>query len=241
VCRWDGRLEPPAGDLLAEPVIVARMAKATLGPRSTVDWDALVADYDRIRDHVAHVVPGFADFNAKVRQPGGFYLPNLPRDKRQWSTKTGKAMFTCHEIPRTTLEPGQLVMMSVRSHDQFNTTVYGLQDRYRGVHNERRVVFMNPADVEELGLAARQVVDLTSHFQGETRTARQFIVVPYDIPRRCTATYYPEANVLVPVNSVAERSNTPTSKYVVITVAPSAHSRPFDYDRVEAAQPTSRP
>jgi anaerobic selenocysteine-containing dehydrogenase len=238
VSKSQGRLDPPDGDLLSEPVIVARMAKATLGPRSTVNWDELVADYDRIRDSISRVVPGFDDFNAKVRQPGGFYLPNLPRDKREWRTNSGKATFTIHQIPRTVLQPGQLVMMSVRSHDQFNTTVYGLEDRYRGVHNERRVIFMNPADIQELGLTARQTVDLTSHFQGETRVARQFIVLPYPIPRKCTATYFPEANVLVPVNSVAERSNTPTSKYVVITVAPSAHSRPFDYDRVEAAQPT---
>jgi molybdopterin-dependent oxidoreductase alpha subunit len=233
-----GRLEPPSGNLLAEPVIVARMAKATLGSRSTVDWDALVSNYDRIRDHISHVIPGFADFNRKVRVPGGFYLPNLPRDKREWKTNTGKATFTTHDIPRTTLEPGQLVMMSVRSHDQFNTTVYGLDDRYRGVHGERRVIYMNPADIDALGLMAQQVVDLTSHFRGETRVARQFIVVPYDIPRKCAATYYPETNVLVPIDSVADRSNTPTSKYVIITVAPSERTHRFDYDRVEAAQPT---
>jgi molybdopterin-dependent oxidoreductase alpha subunit len=237
VSKSEGRLSPPSDGLLAEPVIVARMAKATLGPRSTVDWDALVADYDRIRDRIERVIPGFMDFNARVREPGGFYLPNLARDKREWSTNTGKATFTCHEIPRTTLEPGQLVMMSVRSHDQFNTTIYGLHDRYRGVHNERRVIFMNPADVAELGLKAQQIVDLSSHFQGETRVARQFIVVPFDIPRKCAATYFPETNVLVPINSVADRSNTPTSKYVIITVAPSASTRPFDYDRVEDAQP----
>jgi anaerobic selenocysteine-containing dehydrogenase len=236
VSKSQGRLPPPSGQLLAEPVIVARMARATLGARSTVDWDALVADYDRIRDRIERVIPGFTDFNARVRQPGGFYLPNLARDRREWSTNTGKAMFTCHEIPRTKLEPGQLVMMSVRSHDQFNTTIYGLHDRYRGVSHERRVIFMNPADVDELGLKPKQVVDLTSHFEGETRVARQFVVVPYAIPRRCAATYFPETNVLVSVNSVAARSNTPTSKYVVITVTPSAVTRPFDYDRVEAAQ-----
>jgi anaerobic selenocysteine-containing dehydrogenase len=239
VSKSHGRLDPPSPDLLSEPAIVARMAKATLGDRSTVDWDALVSDYDRIRDHIERVIPGFDDFNRRVRVPGGFYLPNLPRDKRQWSTKSGKAHFTCHEIPRTRLEKGQLVMMSVRSHDQFNTTVYGLQDRYRGIHNERRVIFMNPADIAELGLQERQIVDLTSHFQGETRVARHFIVIPYEIPRQCAATYYPETNVLVPVNSVAERSNTPTSKYVVITVAPSTRSGRFDYDRVEGAQASS--
>jgi molybdopterin-dependent oxidoreductase alpha subunit len=236
VSQSAGRLPPPSEHLLPEPVIVARMATATLGSRSTVDWMALVADYDRIRDRIARVIPGFEDFNAKVRRPGGFALPNLPRDKREWSTKTGKANFTCHEIPRTQLEPNQLVMMSVRSHDQFNTTIYGLDDRYRGIHNERRVIFMNSADIEALGLEAKQVVDLTSHFQGETRVARRFIVVPFEIPRRCAATYFPETNVLVPLNSVAERSNTPTSKYVVITVAPSVDVNPFDYDRADTAQ-----
>jgi molybdopterin-dependent oxidoreductase alpha subunit len=232
-----GSLPPASTQLLSEPGIVARMAKATLGARSTVNWDALVADYDVIRDSVSRVVHGFEGFNTRVRQPGGFYLPNLPRDKREWTTVSGKANFTCHEIPRTRLEPGQLVMMSVRSHDQFNTTVYGLDDRYRGVHNERRVIFMNRDDVRELGLAERQVVDLTSHFQGETRVARHFIVVPFQIPRRCAATYFPETNVLVSVNSVADRSNTPTSKYVVITVAPSASTGRFDYERTESAQP----
>jgi anaerobic selenocysteine-containing dehydrogenase len=131
-------------------------------------------------------------------------------------------------------------MMSMRSHDQFNTTVFGLNDRYRGIHNERRVVMMNAQDVAELGLRPGQVVDLTSHYQGETRVARRFIVLSYPIPRRCAATYYPEANVLVPINSVAERSNTPTSKFVIITVAPSASQERFDYDHVEQEQPMAR-
>ena len=236
VSRSQGRLPPPEGDLLSEPVIVARMATATLGERSTVEWEALAADYDRIRDHIERVVPGFDDYNVKVRRPGGFYLPNLPRDRREWATLTKKANFAIHPIPRTVLQPGQLVMMTVRSHDQFNTTVYGLHDRYRGVHNERRVVFMNADDIADLGLTARQVVDLTSHYEGEPRVARRFIVVPYQIPRRCAATYFPETNVLVPVNSVAERSNTPTSKYVIITVAPSAQPARFDYDRADHMQ-----
>jgi molybdopterin-dependent oxidoreductase alpha subunit len=236
VSSSQGRLDPAAETLLSEPVIVARMAKATLGSRSTVNWDELVEDYDRIRDRIERVVPGFDDFNARVREPGGFYLPNLPRDKREWATKSGRANFTVHPIPRTVLTEDQLVMMTVRSHDQFNTTVYGLDDRYRGIHNERRVIFMNPEDVKALGLEARQVVDLTSHFQGETRMARHFIVIPFEIPRRCAATYFPETNVLVPVNSVADLSNTPTSKYVIITVAPSTSTGKFDYDRTEAAQ-----
>jgi molybdopterin-dependent oxidoreductase alpha subunit len=235
-----GVLDPASPHLLSEPTIVARLAKATLGARSTVDWDALVADYDRIRDRIERVLPGFRDYNRRVREPGGFYLPNLARDKREFTTTTGKANFTVHPIQRVNLLPGQLVMMSMRSHDQFNTTVYGLDDRYRGIHNERRVVLMNAEDVAELGLSPGQVVDLTGHHQGETRVARRFIVLAYPIPRRCAATYFPEANVLVPITSVAERSNTPTSKFVIITVGPSTDGRRFDYDRVEEQQPMPR-
>jgi molybdopterin-dependent oxidoreductase alpha subunit len=236
VSASQGRLDPPEGDLLSEPLIVARLAQATLGARSTVDWSELVSDYDRIRGHIEHVVPGFDDFNRRVREPGGFALPNPPRDSRSFTTLSGKAQFTSHEIPRTQLEPDQLVMMTVRSHDQFNTTIYGLDDRYRGVHNERRVIFMNRDDISALELHDRQVVDITSHFRGQTRVARQFIVVPFEIPRRCAATYFPETNVLVPIDSVAERSNTPTSKYVVITVSPSRRTGTFDYHRVDSAQ-----
>jgi molybdopterin-dependent oxidoreductase alpha subunit len=216
-----GRLEPPEGSLLSEPAIVARLARAVLGARTTVPWGELVADYDRIRDHIERVIPGFDDFNRRVREPGGFALPNPPRDKRSWTTPSGKAHFTTHAMPRTHLEPNQLVMMTVRSHDQFNTTIYGLDDRYRGISNGRRVIFMNSDDISALGLHGRQVVDLTSHFRGQTRVARQFVVVPFEIPRRCAATYFPETNVLVSIDSVAERSNTPTSKYIVITVSPS--------------------
>ena len=231
-----GRLEPAAAGLRSEPAIVAGLAMATLGERTTVDWASLAADYDRIRDHIQHVVPGFDDYNRRVREPGGFYLPNLARDRREFTTTTGKANFTVHCIERAPLAPGQLLMMSVRSHDQFNTTVYGLDDRYRGIHNERRVVMLNEVDMTELGLAAGQVVDLTSHWNGRTRVARRFVVVPYPIPRRCAATYFPEANVLVPIDSVAERSNTPTSKFVVITVAPAEVTAPWDYERSDDAQ-----
>ena len=233
-----GILKPASDDLMSEVAIVCRMAKATLGARSRTDWDAAAANYDRIRDHISHVVPGFTDYNRRVREPGGFYLPNAPRDKCEFTTETGKANFTVHPIHAVHLAPGQLLMMSMRSHDQFNTTVYGLHDRYRGIHNERRVIFMNEADVREQGLRAGQVVDLTSHWNGTERTARQFIVVPYPIPRRCTATYYPEANPLVPIDSVAERSNTPTSKFVILSVKPSVRAEKFDYDRAESAQLT---
>lgn len=218
-----GTFPPASRHLLSEPAIVAELAKATLGARSTVPWDDLVANYDRIRERIERVVPGFDSYNTRVRQPGGFYLPNKPR-YGEFPTAVGKAVFTTHLLPEFSLEPGQLVMMTIRTHDQFNTTVYGLDDRYRGIKHERRVVLMNAADVRSAGLAPGDVVDLTSHFRGETRTARRFIVVEYDIPARCCATYFPETNVLVPLDSTAEGSHTPTSKYVVVTV--SRHSKP---------------
>ena len=215
-----GRLAPASEHLLSEPVIVARLAAATLGPRrSNVAWSELVADYDRIRAHIERVLPGFDDYNRRVRKRGGFYLPNGAR-VRDFKTKSGKAQFTVHELPQHELAPGQFLMLTMRSHDQFNTTVYGLDDRYRGIFNERRVVLLNAADIEAVGLHAQQVVDLVSHFEGEERIARRFIVVPYEIPRGSAATYFPEANVLVPIRHVAERSNTPASKSVVISIQP---------------------
>ena len=215
-----GSLEPASPCLLSEPMIVARLAAATLKERSNVDWLKLAGDYDLIREHIARVVPGFEDYNRRVRQPGGFYLPNGARE-RSFKTATGKAQFTVHPLPHHELKAGQFMMMTIRSHDQFNTTIYGLDDRYRGIYNGRRVVFLNPEDVREAGLAEGQLVDLTSHFNGEERTAESFIVVPYSIPRRCAATYFPEANVLVPIGSVAEKSNTPASKSVIISLQPS--------------------
>ncbi len=233
-----GVLPPASPHLRSETAIVAGMAQATLGSKSTVDWQSLVADYDRIRDCIERVIPGFEDYNVRVRRGGGFYLPNLAREGK-FATATGKANFTIHEIPHHQLTPGQLVMITIRSHDQFNTTIYGLEDRYRGIHNERRVVLLNPEDMSELNLVKGQVVDLTSHFQGEERVAKHFIVVPYEIPRRCAASYYPETNVLVPIGSVAERSNTPSSKFIVISIQSSATTTKFDYDRVNGTTLTS--
>ncbi|HEY1764953.1 MAG TPA: FdhF/YdeP family oxidoreductase [Opitutaceae bacterium] len=215
-----GRLEPASPALLSEPAIVAGLAKAVLGPRNAIDWDMLTADYDRIRDLIERVIPGFERFNARVKA-GPFYLPNGARDSRTFKTASGRAVFTCHDLPPEVLGPGQFLMMTIRSHDQFNTTVYGLDDRYRGIFNGRRVVFMNGEDMAEQGLVQGQWVDLTGHHNGQTRLAERFMVAPYSLPRRCTATYFPEANVLVPIDAVAEVSNTPASKSVVITIAPS--------------------
>lgn len=215
-----GSLRPASEHLLSETAIIGRLARATLGEKSSIEWEKLTADYDRIRDHIARVIPGFEDYNRRVREPGGFYLPNLARDG-EFKTSTNRANFTVHELPRHELAPGQFMMMTIRSHDQFNTTIYGLDDRYRGIYNERRVVLLNPDDMREAGLEERQVVDLISHFEGEERIAHRFLVVPYQIPRRCAATYFPEANVLVPIGSVAEKSNTPASKSVVISINPT--------------------
>jgi molybdopterin-dependent oxidoreductase alpha subunit len=215
-----GSLEPASLELLSETHIVARLARATLEHRTTVNWEDLAGDYDKIRDDIERVVPGFENYNARVREPGGFYLPNAARN-RVFNTRTGKAEFTVHELPNHKLGPDQFLMMTIRSHDQFNTSVYTLNDRYRGISNDRRVVFLNQKDIAAAGLKAQQVVDLVSHFEGEERIARRFVIVPYDIPGRCAATYFPEANVLVPVRHVALKSNTPVSKSVVISVRPA--------------------
>jgi molybdopterin-dependent oxidoreductase alpha subunit len=218
-----GSLRPISEHLLSEPAIVSCLARATLGNRSNVDWEGLVADYDRIREHISRVVPGFADYNTRIRTENGFQLPNGARN-REFKTFSGRAMFTAHPLPKHELGPGQWLMMTIRSHDQFNTSIYGLDDRYRGIYNGRRVVFLNGDDISEAGLHEGQLVDLVSHFEGEERVARRFVVVKYDIPQGCAATYFPEANVLIPVRSVAEKSNTPTSKSVVISICPVSSS-----------------
>ena len=213
----EGKLPPASEQLLSEPAIVGRLAKATFGTRSSVDWDALIGNYDLIREAIEQVVPDFENYNQRVRQPGGFYLPN-PIRERQFKTDDGKAHFTVHPLPKIDLQPGEFLMMTMRSHDQFNTTIYGLDDRYRGIHNGRRVVFLNADDISSAGFAPGQLVDLISRYDGQERVARHFRVVSYSIPRRCAATYFPEANVLVPVNYFADKSHTPASKSVVISI-----------------------
>jgi len=185
---------------------------------TSIPWRDFAGNYDLIRDRIARVVPGFENYNARVRE-GAFYLPNAPRDHREWRTRTGRANFVVAAIPRPVVAPGEFVMMTIRTHDQFNTTIYGLDDRYRGVFGGRRVVFMHEADIAAAGLQQGQLVDLTNRHGGVERVARAFMVAPYRIPRGCVATYFPEANVLVPIGSVAAKSNTPTSKFVIVTVA----------------------
>jgi molybdopterin-dependent oxidoreductase alpha subunit len=222
VHRSQGVLPPASPELRSEPAIVAGLAKHLLGDR--LDWAGLAGDYARIRDLIADVVPGFAAYDERVRDDAGFVLPS-PARARDFTAVGGKARFTISEPPDLSLPPGRLRMMTIRSHDQYNTTVYGLDDRYRGVRGERRVILMNTTDMAELGLIERQVVDLISEWPGsngsEERIAPRFIVVPFELPAGDCATYFPEANVLVPLDSTAAKSNTPTSKSVVIRVEPA--------------------
>jgi molybdopterin-dependent oxidoreductase alpha subunit len=211
-----GRLEPASEHLRSEPAVVAGIAAAVLPP--DIPWQDLADDYDRIRDLIAATVPGCADYNRLVRQPGGFELPNPPRDG-DFPAVGGRARFTLGVPTAPAPGPGQLILQTLRSHDQFNTTVYGLDDRYRGVKGGRMVLFVNPADLAARGLRDGDVLDVTSHFGGETRTATGFRAVAYDLPAGCCAAYFPEANALVPLDSVADASHTPTSKCVFVTLA----------------------
>ena len=217
-----GRLTPASVALRSEPAIVAGLAAAALRERSRVPWLALVEDYDRIRERIERVIPGFEDFARRARAPSGFVLPSGARVRR-FETPSGRAHFHVHPLPEDSLAPGRFLLTTIRSHDQFNTTVYGFDDRLRGLRGDRRVVLLHPDDLAAAGLRAGQGVDLTSHFRAETRTLRGFSTVPYDLPRRCAAAYFPEANGLVPVASVAERSRTPTYKSIEISVTPAAN------------------
>jgi molybdopterin-dependent oxidoreductase alpha subunit len=221
VHRSRGRLTPLSDQLLPEVAILCRLARTLLGPEHPVPWEAFEHDYDVIREQIAAVVPGCADYNAKVRTRDGFQLPHPPRDSRSFPTSTGKANLTVNELWFPTVPAGRLLLQSLRSHDQYNTTIYGLDDRYRGVKDGRRVVFVHPDDISAAGLADGDMVDLVSEWTGQTgavseRRAKAFRVIAYSTARGCAATYFPEANPLVPLESVAETSHTPTSKSIVV-------------------------
>lgn len=212
-----GKLKPLSSKLKSEPAIVCELAQALFEDKFDTDWEAMSKNYDFIRDKIEACIPGFDDYNIRVREASGFYLPNGPREGK-FSTKNQKAHFSVTSVPEINLESNQYLMATVRTHDQFNTTIYGLNDRYRGIMNERRVILMNPADMEIADLKSGDVVDIYSHFKGEERCAPRFLVVPYDVSRNCTITYFPETNVLVPIDSAADKSNTPTSKMVKISL-----------------------
>ncbi|MEV7276434.1 FdhF/YdeP family oxidoreductase [Streptomyces sp. NPDC093111] len=216
---------PPAGPrLLSEPAIVARLARAVLGEGSATPWEAFEADYATIRDRIARVIPGFEDFNARLAaNPGGFALPHAPRDERRFPTATGKANFTAAPVEYPKVPEGRLLLQTLRSHDQYNTTIYGLDDRYRGITGGRRVVMVHPEDGAALGFADGAYADLVSEWtDGSERRAPGFRVVHYPTPRGCAAAYYPETNVLVPLESTADVSNTPASKSVIVRLVPPA-------------------
>ena len=217
VSSTKGVLEPCSKTLLSEVAVVCGIAHATLKNRSKIDWLAYRDNYSLVRDDIQDVVEGFQDYNKRLRQPSGFYLPNGVRI-RKFKTKTGKANFSINKLPKWKLKDLELIMMTIRSHDQFNTTIYGLNDRYRGVFNERRVIFMNREDIQQRGLKEHQVVNLKSKFNGTVRKANKFKIVGYDIPKNCCATYFPETNVLVSLDSYAHTAKTPASKSVIITI-----------------------
>ncbi|GLZ32713.1 formate dehydrogenase subunit alpha [Lentzea sp. NBRC 105346] len=221
VHRSQGRLTPASDQLLSEISIVCRLARKVL-PDSTIPWEEFEKNYDLIRDRIANVVPGCTDYNARVREPDGFVLPHPPRDSRSFpGTSTGKANFTANELTVLDVPPGHLLLQTMRSHDQYNTTIYGLDDRYRGVKDGRRVILVNPLDIKELGVADGQIVDLVSEWADDPtgvtkRRAESFRVISYPTARGCAASYFPEANALIPLDSTAETSNTPTSKSIVV-------------------------
>lgn len=230
VHKSQGSLKPAAPELLSEPDIVARLAEATIGDSDKIRWRDLIEDYDRIRLLIEQCIPGFAPYNKQVRRPGGFYMPN-PAKQRIWKTTTGKAEFSDSMVDRFEVAKGNLVLQTLRSHDQYNTTIYGLNDRYRGIGMGRQIIFLNPKDMQERGIKPISRVDITSYWhnaetstettESETRILHGFFAIPYDIPAGTAAAYFPEANVLVPVNSTALESNTPTSKSIEISLSPS--------------------
>ena len=211
-----GGLKPASTHLRSEPWIVASLASAVL--EDGRDWMALVENYDLIRDLMSEALSGFDGYNERVRTPNGFYLPNPPRDTRTFNTGNGKANFISHSLPDVAVGQDKFVMMTIRSHDQYNTTIYDLHDRYRGIHGNRRVVLMNANDMIQRGWKSRHIVDIVSHHNGEERRSDGWQVIAYDIPSGNIATYFPEANVLVPLDSTADKSNTPTSKWIICSL-----------------------
>jgi formate dehydrogenase major subunit len=218
-----GQIEPISDQVRSETAIVAGLGHATFGDRHGIDWQSFADDYDVIRDHISRVVPGCENYNEKTRRRDGFILPNGPRDARRFDTETGKARITVNELEPVECPPGRLLLQTVRSHDQFNTTIYSLNDRYRGIKKGRYVVFVHPEDLADLGLEDGQAVDIFSEWEGQPdRVLRGFRAVAFPTPRGCAAAYFPEANVLVPLDSTALESNTPVSKAVVIRLEPSS-------------------
>jgi molybdopterin-dependent oxidoreductase alpha subunit len=217
-----GTLPPASPQLRSEMAIICELARRALGPDDPTPWESFAADYARVRDRISRVVPGFDDFEARVAEPGGFVLPHAPRDSREFPTTSGRAEFTVNPLEVIRVPPGRLLLQTVRSHDQFNTTVYGLDDRYRGVRGGRLVVFVHPDDLAERGIVDGTVVDLVSEWTDGERRAPGFRVIAYPTARGCAAAYFPETNVLVPLDHTADVSGTPVSKSIIIRLEPTS-------------------
>ena len=215
-----GNLKPASNNLRSEPWIVSSLADKTL-ENTPIPWMKLAESYDEIRDLMGESLFGFEDYNRRVRQENGFYLPNPPRDSRTFETNDKKAHFTTHILPDMKVNDDHYVMMTLRSHDQYNTTIYGLDDRYRGIKGNRRILMMNSMDMLDRNWKTRQKIDISSHYNGQIRTSKNWLAIPYDIPSRNIAAYFPEANELVPLDSTAKLSNTPTSKWIVCSLSES--------------------
>jgi formate dehydrogenase major subunit len=218
-----GPLKPASPHLKSEVEIVCRMAEATLGDRYGIDWAGMRRDYSVIRGHISRVVPGCESYEVNVRRPGGFVMPHPPRDTRTFPTTSGRAEFAVSPIETIEVPAGHLLLQTLRSHDQYNTTIYGLSDRYRGIEGGRKVIFLNPEDITARGFTDGQLVDIETHWPDDevVRCVRQFRVVSYDTPRGSAAAYYPETSPLIPLDSTALESNTPTSKSVVVRLLPA--------------------
>jgi formate dehydrogenase major subunit len=218
-----GPLEPASPDLRSEVDIVCSLALATLGDRHGIPWADFRSDYGQIRQRISRVVKGCEGYDEKIDRPGGFTLPHPPRDGRTFPTDKDRAIFTVSPTSVLEVPEGHLLLQTLRSHDQFNTTIYGLEDRYRGISGGRRVVFVHPDDIAALGFEDGSMVDLVSvDEEGTSREAPLFRVVGYDQPRGCAAAYYPETNPLVPLDHTAEGSNQPASKSIVIRLEAAA-------------------
>jgi molybdopterin-dependent oxidoreductase alpha subunit len=235
----EGFFPPASPELISDVAIIANLAQATLGSRTTTNWLGFAADYNLIRDAISRVIPGFENFNARLAKEKFFYLPNAAR-QRNFKTSSGKAKLTVCPIPKHELKPDEFLLTTIRSHDQFNSTIYGLNDRYRGVFNGRRVLFLNPLDMEARNLQPGQIVDIYSHFEGEVRKASRFAIVPYAIARRSAAAYYPETNVLISICSVAAKSNQPASKCIRIKLTPAGPNEVLHFSRADLARNLAR-
>jgi molybdopterin-dependent oxidoreductase alpha subunit len=218
-----GPLEPAGPLLKSEVDIVTRIAQATIGDRYGIAWQAMRDNYSVIRTHISRVVPGCASYEVNVHRPGGFVLPHPPRDSRTFETKSGRAEFVTSPIDVLQVPDGHLILQTLRSHDQFNTTIYGLSDRYRGIEGGRKVIFLHPDDIAHLGFRNGDLVDIVTHWEADDRErcVREFRIVSYDTPRGSAAAYYPETNPLVPLDSTAESSNCPTSKSIIVRLLQS--------------------